>query len=84
MATKRYTELQGMAADAIQSEIAAAKVDLGRMTYDHAAKGIEDPRVIGQTKKEVARMLTELRAREIKAMSPEQVAGRSKIRLRRK
>jgi large subunit ribosomal protein L29 len=84
MASKRYTELHGMAVEAIQGEITAAKQDLARMMFDHAAKGIENPLAIGETRKEIARMLTELRAREIAALNPDQVSKRSKIRLRRK
>jgi large subunit ribosomal protein L29 len=84
MASKRHQELQNKAAEAIQSEIVAAKDDLARMKFDHASKGIGNPLQIGETKREVARMLTELRAREIKSMTSEQLAKRSKIRLRRK
>jgi large subunit ribosomal protein L29 len=84
MASKRHTELQSKSVESIRTEISTAKDDLARMKFDHASKGIENPLLIGETKKDVARMLTELRAREITAMTPEQLAKRSKIRLRRK
>jgi large subunit ribosomal protein L29 len=84
MASKRNIELKGMSLETLQSEVSTAKQDLGRMKFDHASKGLQDPKVIGETKKDVARMLTELRAREISAMSTEDVAKRAKIRLRRK
>jgi large subunit ribosomal protein L29 len=84
MATKRYIELQSMAVEAIEEELQSAKSDLNRMAFDHKSKGLSDPGQLRLMKKEIARLQTELRARELSAMSPEQVANRSKIRARRK
>lgn len=84
MATKRYIELQSMAQEVIQEELKTAKSDLNRMSFDHKSKGLENPGELKLLKKEIARLQTELRAREIKGMTPEQLAGRSKIRARRK
>ena len=84
MATKKFLELQNMAADAINAELKQASADLVRMKFDHGSKGLENPLLLGETKKDIARLKTELRAREVKAMSPEDLAKRSNIRLRRK
>ena len=84
MASSKFLELQGMTVESIQSELTQIRQELNRMTFDHASKGIENPLLIGETKKEIARLLTELRAREVKSMTPEQLAKRSRIRLRRK
>jgi large subunit ribosomal protein L29 len=84
MASKKFLELQDMASESIREELKQARIDLNRMKFDHGSKGLEDPKLLGSTKKEIARLLTELRSREVKAMSPEQLAKRSNIRLRRK
>ena len=84
MATKKFLELQNMAADAINAELKQARADLVRMKFDHGSKGLQNPIELKSLKRDIARLKTELRAREISAMTPEQLAGRSNIRLRRK
>jgi large subunit ribosomal protein L29 len=54
------------------------------MKFDHGSKGLQNPIELKSLKRDIARLKTELRAREISAMTPEQLAGRSNIRLRRK
>ena len=84
MPSKKFIELQGMTVESIQEELKQAQSDLGRMKFDHGSKGLENPLLLGETKKDIARLKTELRAREVKAMSAEDLARRSNIRLRRK
>lgn len=83
MATKRYLELQNLATEAIGTELTQAQGDLVRMKFDHGSKGLQDPTQIKVLKKEIARLKTESRSRELKAMSAEELAKRSKIRFRR-
>jgi len=84
MASKKFIELQGMTVESISEELKAAQADLSRMRFDHASKGLENPLELKALRKDIARLHTELRDREVKVMTPEQVAKRSKIRLRRK
>ena len=84
MATKKFLELQNMTADAINTELKQASADLVRMKFDHGSKGLQNPIELKSLKRDIARLKTELRSREISAMTPEQLAGRSNIRLRRK
>jgi large subunit ribosomal protein L29 len=84
MASKKFLELQGMTVESIEEQLKQTQSDLGRMQFDHGSKGLENPLMLGETKKDIARFKTELRAREVKAMSPEALAKRSNIRLRRK
>ncbi|MFN8337626.1 MAG: 50S ribosomal protein L29 [Saprospiraceae bacterium] len=84
MASKKFLELQSMTPESIGAELSQAKADLGRMKFDHGSKGLQNPSELKSLKKDIARLQTELRAREIKTLTPEQVASRSKIRLRRK
>ena len=84
MATKKFIELRSMSAEVIHEELEQAQTDLNRMKFDHGSKGLQNPLELKETKKDIARLQTELRAREVKAMSPAELAGRSKMRLRRK
>lgn len=83
MASKRFLELQNLATEAIGTELAQAQADLVRMKFDHGSKGLQDPNQIKVLKREIARLKTESRSRELKSMSTEDLAKRSKIRLRR-
>lgn len=84
MASKTYLELQGLANDAIEAQLKDIQADLVRMKYDHASRGIENPGEMRDLKKKIAQYKTELRAREIKALTPEEWGKRDRIRLRRK
>lgn len=84
MATKRTTELKNMEISELQTKISELTEELGKMKFDHAVKGLSNPLVIRSQRKEIARLKTEERQRELEAMSSEELAGRSKIRARRK
>lgn len=84
MASKTYLELQGLASDAIEAQLKDIQADLVRMKYDHASRGLENPGEMRDLKKKIAQYKTELRAREVKEMTPEQWSKRDRIRLRRK
>lgn len=84
MATNKKLDLQKMTVDAIEAELQQSRESLGRMRFDHGTKGLQNPLELKEVKKDIARYLTELRGRELAAMSADEVAGRSKIRLRRK
>jgi peptidoglycan hydrolase CwlO-like protein len=73
MANKTYLELQGLASEAIEGQLKDILADLHRMKYE-----------IKALKKKIAQFRTEIRSREIKEMTPEQLKKRSRIRLRRK
>jgi large subunit ribosomal protein L29 len=55
-----------------------------RAKFDHAVTPMNDPSLLGKMRKDIARMQTELRSRELAAATPEELARRSKIRLRRR
>lgn len=84
MASKTYLELQTLASDAIEAQLKDIKADLHRMKYDHASKGLENPNEMKALKTKIAQYKTELRAREIKSLTPDQWQKRDRIRLRRK
>lgn len=60
MATKRYTELKAMSAEELQSELTQARATLADLKFDHTVKGLENPNVLVESRREIARLLTAL------------------------
>ena len=84
MATKKHTELSQMSVEELQSTLAETKSGYSKLKFDHAVQGLENPMRLKEVKKDIARLATELRSREISAMTTAQIAKRSRIRTRRK
>jgi large subunit ribosomal protein L29 len=84
MATKKFIELQDMADADLVNEFKETKVQLNKLKLDHAVRGIENPLVIREVRRDVARLKTEVRRREIAAMDESALAGRANIRRRRR
>lgn len=84
MANKKSTDLKGLTIDQLHTEVASVESTVSKLKFDHAVRGLQNPREIGVNKKEVARIKTELRSRELASAAPEVIAKRSKIRLRRR
>lgn len=84
MATKKHIELGEMSDADLQTELKQIHVQFQKLSFDHTIKGLDNPVVLRNTKKDIARLQTEIRRRQIGALTTEQVAKRSKIRQRRK
>jgi large subunit ribosomal protein L29 len=84
MATKKYIELGEMSDADLREELKQINVQYQKLSFDHTIKGLDNPVILKTTKRDVARVQTEIRRREVAAMTPEQLAKRSKIRQRRK
>ena len=84
MATKKYIELGEMSDADLKDELTQINVQYQKLSFDHTIKGLDNPVILKTTKRDVARVQTEIRRREVAAMTPEQLANRSKIRQRRK
>lgn len=84
MATKKFIELGEMSEADLNAELVQINVQYQKLRFDHTIKGLDNPVTLNTTKKDIARLQTEIRRREVAAMTPEQTAKRSKIRLRRK
>ena len=82
MATNKYIELQQYTDEDLQNEINVTEEQYKKLKFDHAIRGLENPLLLKEVRRDIARLLTEKRAREVKAMTPEQLAKRSKIRER--
>lgn len=81
---KNYIELKEMSDGDLQTELKQINSQYQKLRFDHTIKGLDNPVNLRNTKRDIARIKTEIRRREMGAMSPAQIAKRSKIRLRRR
>ena len=81
MATKKFLELQDMTQEQLESEFELTKGGYEKMKIDHAIKGLENPLSLREARRDLARLSTEIRRRELSNIAPE---SRSKIRQRRR
>jgi large subunit ribosomal protein L29 len=84
MSSKNTTELKGMSVEQLQSQAAELESGISKMKFDHAVRGLQNPMEIRKTRKEIARLYTEIRDRELATASETELAKRSKLRLRRR
>ncbi|MBK8850557.1 MAG: 50S ribosomal protein L29 [Saprospiraceae bacterium] len=84
MSSKNTTELKGMSVEQLQSQAAELESGISKMKFDHAVRGLQNPMELRKTRKEIARLYTEIRDRELAQASEPELAKRSKIRLRRR
>lgn len=68
----------------LKSELAELETGYQNLKFDHATKGLPNPLELRAYRRDIARLKTELRSRELSEMSEEDLANRSKIRTRRK
>lgn len=83
MATKKFEELQGYSDADLMTELAETEKRFGKLSFDHAIKGLENPLALREVRRDIARLKTEIRRREI-AADPEAYARKDKVLLRRK
>lgn len=84
MATKTQIELQDYSDADLVAEIQQTRTQYQKLKFDHAIKGLDNPLVLREIRRDIARLNTELRRRELAAMPEEALAKRSKIRARRR
>ena len=84
MATKKFLELQEFSDADLQSELRDTEAQYQKLKFDHAIKGLDNPLVLREVRRDIARLRTEARRRVIAAMSAEELANRSKKRARRR
>jgi len=81
MATKKFTELADMTVEQLQSEYELTVSGFNKMKIDHAIRGLENPLSLKEARRDVARLATEIRRRELADVDP---STRTKIRARRR
>ncbi len=84
MATKKYLELQEYSDADLQSELDQTEAQFKKLKFDHAIKGLENPLVLREVRRDLARLKTEIRRRELDQADAETIANRKKLRSRRR
>jgi large subunit ribosomal protein L29 len=84
MATKKFLELKEYSDADLVGELNQTEEQYQKLKFDHAIKGLDNPLALREVRRDIARLKTEIRRRELDAMSDEGKAGRSKIRARRR
>lgn len=83
MASKKYLELQEFSDADLTSELDQTVFQYQKLKFDHAIKGLDNPLVLREVRRDIARLKSEIRRRQVSAMNKEELANRSKIRARR-
>lgn len=84
MATKKYLELQDFSDADLANELQQTEFQYEKLKFDHAIKGLENPLLLREVRRDIARLNTEVRRREIAKLTPEELKNRSKILARRR
>ena len=84
MASKKFEELNAMSVEELQGELQETEKYLTKLRFDHAIKGLANPLVLREVRRDIARVHTELTRREIANMSKAELAKRSQYRKRRR
>ncbi|MFK7932732.1 MAG: 50S ribosomal protein L29 [Saprospiraceae bacterium] len=83
MASNKFLELQELSDENLAAELEASRQQYSRLKFDHTITGLENPLDIRVLRRDIARINTELRRREL-ANNTDLAASRSKIRARRR
>ncbi|MEL6356563.1 MAG: 50S ribosomal protein L29, partial [Bacteroidota bacterium] len=77
-------ELQAMSDEDLRGQLEQSVAAYDKMKFDHSVNGIEQPLRLRESRRDIARMQTELRRRELATMTPEELAKRDRIQHRRR
>ena len=84
MASDKYKQLQEMSETDLRTELDGTLAQYQRLKFDHVIKGLENPIGLRGVRRDIARLRTELRKRELSALPAESIAQRSRLRARRR
>ncbi|MEL6274568.1 MAG: 50S ribosomal protein L29 [Bacteroidota bacterium] len=84
MASNKTLELQAMSDEDLRGQLEQSVAAYDKMKFDHSVNGIEQPLRLRESRRDIARMQTELRRRELATMTPKELAKRDRIQHRRR
>lgn len=84
MASEKFNTLQDYSDDEVVAELKGVETKYQKMKFDHAVTGLENPLGLREVRKDIARLNTEIRRRELAKASEKELAKRSKLRARRR
>ena len=65
MANSKYEEIVQLTTDDIIEQLEDSKAKLGKMKFNHAVSPVEDSTDLKKLRKRIARLMTELRKRQL-------------------
>ncbi len=68
----------------LKAELKDLESQYQKLKFDHAIRGLANPISLRDSRRDIARLNTELRKRVLEEASPEQLQDRSKLRARRR
>ncbi|WP_236980505.1 50S ribosomal protein L29 [Membranihabitans maritimus] len=83
MATVDPKEYKDLTVDDLTAELDGTEQRLVQLRFDHSTRGVDNPLEIRTLRRNVAKLKTELRAREVADLSDEELAKRTNIKARR-
>ncbi len=66
------------------AQLGSMEHEYHQLKFDHTIRGLSNPMEIRDLRRNIARVNTEMRRRELATATPEALAMRSKLRLRRR
>lgn len=66
MPSKKYTDLLDFSVEDLSSELKARHEQLQQIEFEHAVRGLENPMKLRELRRDIARLNTEIRRRELK------------------
>lgn len=84
MANSKLEELKGLTDEDLKAELDNAESLYRKSKFEHAIKGLANPMELRDLRRDIARINTELRSRQVATMSTDELAMRSRIRARRR
>jgi len=84
MPNKFMQDLKELSIDDIKSKLDDSEQEYVQLKFDHASKGLDNPIILRNKRRNIARMKTELKNRELEEADSEVLAKRTKIRNRRR
>ncbi len=81
MATKKFLELKEFTAEELVNELSTTQEQYGKMKFEHAIRGLENPLTLREVRRDIARLKTEIKRRELVDVD---ASSRNKIRARRR
>lgn len=84
MAIEKLKDLQSLSETDLQADLQALELSYQKLIFEHNVKGLEDPLDLRVMRRNIARVHTEIRSRQISVMSEADLAKRTKTRERRR
>lgn len=81
---KQNLELTGKSVQELLTDVTTMEQEYQQMKFEHAVRGLGNPLEIRELRRNIARIHTEIRSRELAEYTPEQLELRSKLRARRR